>query len=237
MFKFLLRKKRDKSDLRLTSFLIKKLGYRPKNLDLFKRALTHKSFSNLRDGVESNERLEYLGDTVIDLIVAQYLFEKFPDKDEGYLTKIKAKIVNRKMLSEIGGEMELSKYLRFKSGRSIRMSTIEGNAFEALIGALYLDSNFETAQKVFNSRVFGTFIDLTEVLEQEIDFKSALLIWGQKNKLAVQFVITEEASKANDYTYTSRVIINEQEWGMGKGLSKKEAEQHASKETMELLGV
>lgn len=237
MFKFFLGKKQSKDDLKLVSFLNKKLGYRPKNLELFKVALTHKSYSNLREGVESNERLEYLGDTVIDLIVAQYLYEQFPNKDEGFLTKVKAKIVNRNMLAEIGGEIGLEKLIRYKSGRSIRISTIEGNAFEALIGALYLDSNFETAKKIFNARIFRNYIDLNQVLEQEIDFKSALLIWSQKNKHSIQFVITEEASKENNYTYTSCVVMNEAEWGMGKGKSKKEAEQQASNETLGLLGV
>jgi ribonuclease-3 len=217
--------------------MVKKFGYRPKKLDLFTRALTHKSYSNTKNDVESNERLEYLGDTVIDMIVAEYLFEEFPEKDEGFLTKVKAKIVNRKMLSSIGGELELEKHIKYKTGRSIRIATIEGNAFEAIIGAIYLDSNYEITKKVFRSRIIRTYIDLNEVLEQEIDFKSALLIWGQRNKLEISFKIVDEASKENGYFYTSTVIINEKEWGLGKGQSKKEAEQHASKETLNLLGV
>ena len=94
MFQLFRKKKNTQGNLDLVSFLLKKFSYRPKNLDLFTQALTHKSYSNTRENVESNERLEYLGDTVIDLIVAEYLFEKFPDKDEGFLTKVKAKIVN-----------------------------------------------------------------------------------------------------------------------------------------------
>lgn len=237
LFRLFLGKNRSKGNLELSSFLLKKFGYRPKNIRLFEKALTHKSYSNTKNDVESNERLEYLGDTVIDLIVAEYLFEKFPKKDEGFLTKVKAKIVNRKMLSYIGAELELSKQIRYKTGRSIRIATIEGNAFEAIIGALYLDSDYETTRKIFNSRIIRNYVNLNEVLEQEIDFKSALLIWGQKNKLAVQFVIEDEASKQNNYQYTAAVIINEKKWGLGKGQSKKEAEQHASKETLELLGV
>jgi ribonuclease III len=232
---FLSRKKK-KGDLKLNAFLVKNLGYRPKEQLLFVKAMTHKSFSNTKDDVKSNERLEYLGDTVIDLIVAQYLFEKFPEKDEGYLTKVKSKIVNRKMLSYIGGELELKKYIRYKTGRSIRIETLEGNALEALIGAVYLDSNFETAQRIFNKSILNKYVDFTSVLEQEIDFKSTLLIWGQKNKLAVKFEIVDEACKENNFTYTSRVVIQDKEWGMGKGKSKKEAEQHASHETLSLLG-
>ena len=231
------RKKKSQGNLELVSFLLKKFGYRPKKLELFEQALTHKSYSNTKSNVESNERLEYLGDTVIDLIVAEYLFEKFPDKDEGFLTKVKAKIVNRKMLSSIGGELELEKLIRYKTGRSIRIATIEGNAFEALIGALYLDSDYETSKKIFNQRIIRNYLNLNEVLEQEIDFKSALLIWGQRNKLQIKFQITDEASKENNFQYTSCVIINNKKWGIGKGQSKKEAEQHASNETLGLLGV
>jgi ribonuclease-3 len=235
--KFFRRKKKSQGNLELVSFLLKKFGYRPKQLGLFEQALTHKSYSNTKNNVESNERLEYLGDTVIDLIVAEYLFQKFPDKDEGFLTKVKAKIVNRKMLSVIGGELELEKHIRYKTGRSIRIATIEGNAFEAVIGALYLDSDYETTQKIFNQRIIRNYINLNEVLEQEIDFKSALLIWSQRNKLQIKFQITDEAAKENGFQYTSCVVINDKKWGIGKGQSKKEAEQHASNETLGLLGV
>ncbi|MBK7130945.1 MAG: ribonuclease III [Crocinitomicaceae bacterium] len=217
--------------------MVKKLGYRPKNLELFHKALTHKSYSNLRDDIQSNERLEYLGDTVIDLIVAHFLFQKFPDRDEGYLTKLKSKIVNRNMLSQIGAELELAEHIRYKTGRSIRVATIEGNALEALIGAIYLDAGFEITKNIFNNYIIRNYIDLNKVLEQEIDFKSALLIWGQKNKLMVNFKILQEAAKENDYQYICQVVINEKEWGMGKGQSKKEAEQQASQETLTLLGV
>lgn len=236
MLRFFTSKKKGKGDLKLISFLVKNLGYRPKDHMLFVKAMTHKSYSNTREDLKSNERLEYLGDTVIDLIVARYLFEKFPEKDEGYLTKVKSKIVNRKMLAYIGGELELKKYIRYKTGRSIRIETLEGNALEALVGAVYLDSNFETAQKVFNNYILNKYVDFNTVLEQEIDFKSTLLIWGQKNKLSVKFVITDEAVKENGFVYTSQVIIMGKEWGMGKGKSKKEAEQHASQETLALLG-
>ena len=235
--RLLFSKKRNPSEQRLVEFLAKKFDYLPKDINLFVDALTHKSYSNTREDVDSNERLEYLGDTVIDLIVARYLYEKFPEEDEGYLTKVKAKIVNRKMLSFIGGEIKLADYIRYRKGRSIRISTIEGNAFEALIGAIYLDSNFETTKGIFENYIIRKFINFKDVLSQEMDFKSLLLIWGQKNKFSISFVITEVASKENGFMYTSVVVINKKEWGMGKGTSKKEGEQQASNETMTLLGL
>lgn len=221
----------------LSKFLYTKLGYSPKKIELFVTAFTHKSYSNSREDVESNERLEYLGDTVIDLIVAEHLFEKFPNKDEGYLTKVKAKIVNRKMLSYIGGELKLEEYIRYRKGRSLRISTIEGNALEALMGAIYLDADFKTAKAIFESCIIKRYINFNEVLKHEMDFKSSLLIWGQKNKFNISFEISDEASKENNFIYTSVVIINNKEWGMGKGQSKKDAEQNASNQTMLLLGI
>ncbi|WP_051568343.1 ribonuclease III [Crocinitomix catalasitica] len=221
----------------LNKFVTKKFSYKPKDIQLFATAFTHKSYSNSRENVESNERLEYLGDTVIDLIVAQYLFEKFPEEDEGYLTKVKSKIVNRKMLASIGGEIGLVDHLRYRTGRSIKIETIEGNALEAIIGAMYLDSNFEKTKAVFEKCIIKRYINFTVVLEQEIDFKSQLLIWGQKNKFNISFEIIDDASKENNFIYTAIVIVNENKWGQGKGTSKKEAEQQASNETMTLLGL
>lgn len=236
-FRLFFKKKRIPTEHRLEQFLVKKFNYRPKKIELFVQALTHKSYSNTRQNVESNERLEYLGDTVIDLIVAQYLYDRFPKEDEGYLTKVKAKIVNRKMLSYIAGEIKLADYIRYRTGRSIKVATIEGNAFEALIGAIFLDSNFETTKSCFENYIIKRYINFKEVLSQEMDFKSLLLIWGQKSKFTISFVIVEPAAKENDFTYTAVVIINGKEWGMGKGVSKKEAEQNASNETMTLLGL
>lgn len=230
-------KKREPSEQRLVDFIHKKFNYHPKNISYFVDAFTHKSFSNSRENCESNERLEYLGDTVIDLIVAHYLYARFPKEDEGYLTKVKAKIVNRKMLSYIGGELKLADYLRYRQGRSIRVSTIEGNAMEALIGAIYLDSDYDTTKAIFEKYVIKKFINFKEVLSQEMDFKSLLLIWGQKNKFTISFEIVDPATKENEFIYTAMVIINKKEWGMGKGSSKKEAEQNASNETMTLLGL
>ena len=178
-----------------------------------------------------------MGDRVIDLIVAQFLFEKYPNKDEGELTKIKSKIVSRKMLSAIGDEMNLLVHIRYSSTRSINTSTLEGNAFEALIGALYLDSDFVTTQKIFNNFIIGKYVDLRKIMEEEIDFKSTILIWCQKNKLIIKFKIKEEATKSNNYMYKVVISINGKDWGIGRGKNKKEAEQDAAKETIELIGV
>ena len=237
MFQFLSKKKNEEGVLSLAAYIVKKTGYRPKNIKLFERAFAHKSYTNPLEGVRSNERLEFLGDRVIDLIVAEYLFGKFPNKPEGDLTKIKAKIVNRKMLAQIGNEMDMVNYIQYNKGQSININTIVGNAFEALIGAIYLDSDYHVTKDVFNASIIRTYINLTKVMEEEIDFKSTLIIYCQKNKLDIKYDMKQEADKDNDFTYIISAIINNKEWGIGRGKNKKTAEQNASRETLELFGL
>ncbi len=237
MFQFLSKKKNSEELISLAAYVAKKTGYRPKNIQLFETAFSHKSYTNLLEGVRSNERLEFLGDRVIDLIVAEYLFSKFPNKPEGDLTKIKSKIVNRKMLAQIGEEMEMIDYIQYNKGQSININTIVGNAFEALIGAIYLDSDYDITKEVFNSSIIRKYINLTKVMEEEIDFKSTLIIHCQKNKLDIKYQIKEDAEKENEFTYVISAIINNKEWGIGRGKNKKTAEQAASKETLELFGM
>lgn len=184
----------------------------------------------------SNERLEFLGDAILDSVVADYLFSRFPDQDEGYLTKIKSKIVSRRTLSMIGSEMNIGSVLRYNRGRSINLETIEGNAFEALIGAIYLDGGYERTQTSINKHIFRKYVDLNHILEEEIDFKSRLFIWSQKNRLPLRFEVLDERNDGSSWTYLVCVMINDQEYGRGSGSSKKKAEQAAARETLELVG-
>ena len=216
--------------------MISRFGYRPTNILLFERVVIHKSYSNNKD-VNSNERLEFLGDSIIDAVVAEFLFNKFPDEDEGYLTKIKSKMVSRKTLSEIAEEMEMRTVLRYHTGRSINLATLEGNAFEAIIGAIYLDAGYDVARKSLRNYVFRNFVDVNKILEEEIDFKSRLFIWSQKSKLGLEFNVISEVNHGNNWEYKVMAVINEHNYGMGIGPSKKIAEQAAARETLELLGV
>ena len=216
-------------------FVEKRFGYRPKNIKLFRRALTHKSIAHNFDEL-SNERLEFLGDAILDAVIAEMLFSLYPEEDEGHLTKIKSKVVSRRTLSLIGEEMEIGKILRYNRGRSIKMATIEGNAFEALVGAIYLDAGYLQVKKSLNEHILKKYIDLNQILEEEIDFKSKLFIWSQKNHLPLEFEVVSEENRGPSWNYKVRVVINKQEFGQGSGSSKKTAEQAASKETLELLG-
>lgn len=229
-------RKRSAEEQEILRFVIQRFGYRPNDFRLFQRALTHKSISNNNDGELSNERLEYLGDAILDAVVAEFLFQRFPEENEGYLTKIKSKIVSRNTLGTIGHEMEIEKVLRYNRNRTIKLETIEGNAFEALIGAIYLDGGFESVRKSVRNHIFRKYVNLNQILEEEIDFKSKLFIWSQKNRLPISFEVLQEENDGANWTYVVVVVINEQEYGRGSGSSKKKAEQAAAKETLELIG-
>lgn len=233
---FLAPKKSD-DDLRLTKFFIDRFGYRPKQLNYFREAVTHSSITYVDATVEvSNERLEFLGDAILDAIIAEFLYQKFPDQDEGYLTKVKSKVVSRKTLSEIGEELGLRTILRYSKSRSINMSSLEGNAFEAIIGAIYLDGGYDVTKRIIHQYVFRKYVDLNKVLEEEIDFKSKLFIWCQKRKLNIEFSVISEENNHGNWKYEVVAFVNGQNYGKGSGTSKKAAEQAAAKETLLLVG-
>ena len=202
----------------------------------FIKAVNHKSILSDSKIESSNERLEFLGDAILDAVVAEHLFLKFPDDDEGFLTKLKSKIVNRKTLSEIGEKMEIREVLNYNQSRAINLATVEGNAFEAIIGAIYLDGGFEKAKQSLNNYVFRKYLDFNKLLSEEIDFKSKLFIWCQKKKLFIEFLVISEVHINGVWNYEVKVVISNNEFGLGKGLSKKVAEQMAAKETLQLLG-
>jgi ribonuclease-3 len=212
-----------------------RFGYRPNDLKYFQKAVTHKSFVQSNDQ-HSNERLEFLGDAVLDAIIADFLFERFPEEDEGYLTKVKSKVVSRKSLADIAEAMEIRKVMRYNSTRSINLSTIEGNALEAILGAIYLDGGFDAVKKSIRQHIFRKYVDLNRILEEEIDFKSRLFIWCQRGKLQLDFRVLSEESMNGTWQYIVMATINDRDYGKGVGSSKKMAEQAASKETLELMG-
>lgn len=231
----ILSKKRSEEELQLIRFIIDHFGHRPKKLEFFWTALTHRSIA-LNDESKSNERLEFLGDAVLDAVVAELLFKKFPGNDEGYLTKLKSKVVNRKTLSDIGERMNIRSKLRFSDARQMNLASLEGNAFEALIGAIYLDGGFEVARKSVQNHVLRKFVDLNKLLEEEIDFKSRLIIWCQKKRLKFTFDIESEQHVHGSWEYVVQVKINGRDFGRAKGQSKKQAEQLSAQETLKLLG-
>ena len=212
-------------------------GYKPVKMKYFVEALTHKSFtSKEKDKHISNERLEFLGDAIIDAAVAEYVFFKFPEEPEGYLTKVKSKLVNRKTLSELGAVMGIESILLYDDSRPINLDSLQGNAFEAIIGAVYLDGGYIKAKSCLLDSVFPRFLDINQVLEEEIDFKSKLMIWAQRSKIQIEFNVLESKQAAGEAEHVLEVRINDTSYGRGKASSKKAAEQLAAKETLVLIG-
>lgn len=227
--------KKSPEDLFLIKFIINHFGYRPSTLTHFKLAVSHRS-GDIKEDIESNERLEFLGDAILDAVVAEYLFKKFPGNDEGYLTKLKSKVVNRKTLAYIGEKMQIRAVLNYNQSRNLNISSLEGNAFEAIIGAIYLDGGFEAAKKSLQNHVLRKFVDLNKLLEEEIDFKSRLIIWCQKKRMKIDFVVIDEQHIHGAWEYEVSIQINKRDFGRGKANSKKQAEQVAAKQTLELIG-
>jgi ribonuclease-3 len=187
----------------------------------------------------SNERLEFLGDAVLSVTVAEYLFKKFPDEDEGFLTKVRAKFVNKIALSDIAQEINLSELLlvgkNLLPGFSINSRTILADAFEALIGAIYLDNGLKAA-KNFISRVL--IVPYTKAGIHLIDenFKSQLLEYAQAKRLeSPVYSVVKEEGPHHDKVFTIKVTIGEEEYGEGKGRSKKVAEQNAAEEAIQRI--
>lgn len=227
--------KKSPEELFLIKFIINHFGYRPSTLNYFKLAVSHRS-GDIKEDIESNERLEFLGDAILDAVVAEYLFKKFPGNDEGYLTKLKSKVVNRKTLAYIGEKMQIRAVLNYNQSRNLNISSLEGNAFEAIIGAIYLDGGFEAAKKSLQNHVLRKFVDLNKLLEEEIDFKSRLIIWCQKKRMKIDFIVIDEQHIHGAWEYEVSIQINKRDFGRGKASSKKQAEQVAAKQTLELIG-
>lgn len=214
-----------------SSRLRKILGFRPGNLKLYEIALIHRSASFLKpDGTRvNNERLEYLGDAVLDAILSDFLFEKYPEATEGFLTKIRSRIVNRDVLNQISVSMGINKILISNVSSIHSSKNLYGDALEALIGAVFLEKGFKKARKFFIRRILRQYLDLNMIVRNDYDYKSLVFEWVQKNKANLIFTYNEEYDFETKKSVFSTILsINKEEYGKGQGSSKKEAEQEAS---------
>lgn len=205
----------------------------PGKLKLYEIAFLHRSASvSFNDGsVVNNERLEYLGDAVLDAVVADYLFKKFPRKKEGFLTQMRSKIVKRSNLDLLARNLGIDYMVVSNTNRNVHKKHIYGDAFEALIGAIYLDKGYKRTKRYIVHYVIKNFVNLEELISKETDFKSRLIEWGQKNKVIITFETTEEYTEVEQApTFVTHVKISEQMLGNGTGKSKKEAEQNAAEQ-------
>lgn len=214
-------------------------GVTPDNIELYKLALVHRSASVKVEGGESinNERLEFLGDAVLESIVSDYLFIEYPHEPEGFLTKTRSKIVSRQSLNALAERLGLDKLVIYNATGNFAHKHLFGDCFEALVGALYLDKGYNTVNRIVINDLLPKNINLDDVSHQENDYKSRLIEWCQKSKRTINFQTEAdgENSSPNHPTFISRVVIDDMRMASGRGSTKKEAEQQAAHNAWDLL--
>lgn len=208
------------------------VGFYPDRIDLYKEAMTHRSSSirSRKGRWVNNERLEFLGDAILDAIVADILYKKFEHKKEGFLTSTRSRIVQRETLNKLAMELGIDTLIVSSTRNLAHNTNIYGDALEALIGAIYLDQGYRVAKKFVYETMIKQHLSIEKVLKSEVDFKSRLIEWGQKNKVEVRFEVTDSSYDAhNNPVFVSCVKVADVEVGSGKGYSKKESHQMAAK--------
>ena len=206
-------------------------GFKPQNLKLYEAALIHRSATFiLPDGKKiNNERLEYLGDAVINNILSDYLFEKYPDANEGFMTKMRARIVNHDVINRLAASLGIDDILICNINSAHSKTNLFGDAFEALIGALFIDKGFKKTKKIFINCILHRYLDLETIMNTNADYKSLLFEWVQKNRANLIFKYNEEYDfNQRKYVFFAKLFIDSKELASGHGLSKKEAEQEAA---------
>lgn len=205
MFRFF-ENRHKQEDRELLKFLRNILGCKPKNISLYRLSLVHRSRSHVdtKGNKVNNERLEYLGDTVLSTIVGEFLFKKYPHKGEGFLTEMRSKMVSRSALNKLSSKIGLSDLIKYSRGNveDGQFLSLDGNAFEALVGALYLDKGYNFTYKVLTKKLFSTYMDVDELENTTWNYKGKLIAWGQKNKCSVAFetIAIEEIKHRKQYT-------------------------------------
>ena len=216
------------------------LGFRPRNLRLYEMAFIHRSATHtLPDGVRvNNERLEYLGDAIIDCILSDYLFHLYPEATEGFLTKTRARIVNRETLNQLGLSMGLDRLIVSNLAPTDSPRNLYGNAVEALVGALFIDRGYDRTRKFLIERGLKRHFNLSALLAAETDFKSMILEYCQKKKQKLNFTSREKQSGDNGHPiFTVTLEISNKVISQGEGSTKKDAEQVASMAALNKLGL
>ena len=211
------------------------LGFYPHDIRIYEQALLHKSSSVKTEKGRplNNERLEFLGDAILDAVIGDIVYQKFEGKREGFLTNTRSKIVSRESLNRIAEQIGLLKLIKFNTRQSAHNSYMGGNAFEALVGAIYLDRGYEYCKFFMERRIIGTYLDLNKVSRKEVNFKSKLIEWTQKNKVEIVFdLIDQSYDEFNSPVFVSEVLIEGIHACKGKGYSKKESQQIASHDTL-----
>ena len=227
-----------RKDKELYFSLYEILGFYPHDISYYKMALMHKSIMhrNAKGKPVNNERLEFLGDAVLDAVVGDIVYQHFPGKREGFLTNTRSKLVQRDTLNKLAQEMGINQLVLSNGHSSSHNSYMGGNAFEALVGAIYLDRGYDACMQFMQKRILAKMINIDKVAYKEVNFKSKLIEWSQKNRVQLEYVLIEQQKDDNGSpVFTYQVEIEGVKGGIGKGYSKKESQQLASKETLDNL--
>ncbi len=206
-------------------------GFRPRNVQLYQQALIPKSSSINIPGkpIIHNERLEYLGDAILEAIISAYLFRKFPDKNEGYLTKMRSKFVQRDHLNRLGNKIKLNKLVKPPVYHNRHKKNLNGDTLEAFIGAIYLDRGFAVARNFVINTLILKYTDFNTLVNSDTDYKSKIIEWSQQTKNPVSFTTKEEVNQStNQFFFHAQLTVLDKLIGEGEGSSKREAEQNAS---------
>ena len=214
------------------------IGFYPHDIGYYKLALMHKSMfkRNAKGKPVNNERLEFLGDAILDATVGEIVYRHFPGKREGFLTNTRSKLVQRETLNRLAQEMGNNQLILSNGRSSSHNSYMGGNAFEALVGAIYLDRGYDACMKFMRKRILTQMINIDKVAYKEVNFKSKLIEWSQKNRVRIDFrVLSQEKDKTGSPVFKYQVMLETVEGCTGTGFSKKESQQMASKLTLERL--
>lgn len=207
------------------------IGFRPANIQFYKKAFTHRSSNKTDiDGLAINyERLEFLGDAMLSAIIASYLYNKVPSGDEGYLTKMRSKIVSREHLNDLGKELKLVDFVESKVASQNFGDNIHGNIFEALVGAIFLDKGFEGCEKFIHKRVINPYVNIERLEGKVISYKSLIIEWCQKEKKQFSFEVFDDNGIDNQRFFGVKLSIDNKVIAKSRATSKKKAEEIASK--------
>ncbi|MBC3845860.1 ribonuclease III [Winogradskyella echinorum] len=207
------------------------LGFKPKSKSLYIKAFTHRSM-NIKDkkgNAVNYERLEFVGDAMLSSVIAAYLFEKVPHGDEGYLTKMRSKVVSREHLNELGKDLGLIDLVQSRISKSNFGNNIHGNLFEALVGAIYLDKGYKFCEKFIYRRVINPYVDIETLEGKVISYKSLLIEWCQKEKNTFDYEVYEDTGNDELKHFSVKLSINDKVVSKARATSKKKAEEKASK--------
>jgi len=224
-------KPQDKEDEEFYVALKKLLGFRPKNINYYKTAFIHRSIKVLdENGNPINyERMEFLGDAMLGSVIAAFLFKTVPDGNEGYLTQMRSKIVSRNQLNTLGKELDLIRFVKSTISKNRMGQNINGNIFEALIGAIYLDRGYRYCEKFIDKRVINAFVDIPSLENKITSYKGLIIEWCQKTKKNLEFQTYEDSGNENIRHYSVKLVIDGKVISKGRSTSKKKAEEIASK--------